>query len=369
MEIAIRTDASHAIGSGHLIRCMALANEMRNLGWNVVFVSSRRENKWIDLIKENRFECEVIETPVDLGLIETSNQYDSFSFKSKEHSENYWQQDAVETKQALEGRLIEWLIVDHYGLDSRWESALRACTNNIMVIDDLADRKHDCDILVDCVYGRTYDDYFGLVPSKCRMLLGTMYALIRPEFCEWRGRALERRSYHNSIEKVLVSLGGVDKGNLTGRVLERLQNTEFCSRLRIEVVVGHGFENVKVVKDLISSAPFEVTFDVGINDMARRIAEADLGIGAFGVSTWERFCLGLPSVNFITEANQIDVIEKVAQNPLFGVIHSWSLDKELHSFLENILNDDGFYHQIVNACSLLVDGKGLPRVISEIQRA
>ena len=368
MEIAIRTDASHAIGSGHLMRCLALAREMRKVGWKVVFISSGREKKWIDLIKENEFECEVIKTSLDLDLVEISRPNDLFNVSSNERL-GHWQHDAFETRQALKDRQIEWLIVDHYGLDSYWESTLRACTKKIMVIDDLADRKHECDILVDCVYGRTCDDYFGLVPSKCRLFLGSKYALIRPEFREWRSRSLERRSNQTAIEKVLVSLGGVDKRNLTGRVLETLQSLEIISNVRIEVIVGHGFESQQDVKDQIASMSVEVTFDVGVNDMARRMTEADIAIGAFGVSTWERFCLGLPSVNFITEENQIRVIEKIAQNPIFGVVHSECLENQLHSFLVKIMHDDEYYQHIVDACSVLVDGKGLSRIINEIQRA
>ena len=358
MEIAIRTDASHAIGSGHLMRCLALASEMRKVGWKVVFVSSGREEKWIDLIKGNNFECEVIESSLDLCH---SLHVDS------EEPEGNWQRDAVETKQVLKNRRIGWLIVDHYGLGSYWESALRACTKNIMVIDDLADRKHDCDILVDCVYGRTHDNYFGLVPSKCEMLLGTKYALIRPEFCELRNKALKIRSDHKSIQRVLVSLGGVDKGNLTEKVINVLQRINWRTNIELDIVVGHGYQHISRIKKQIDSIPFEAKLNIGVNDMATRIINAEIGVGTFGVSTWERFCLGLPSVNIVSEANQLEAVEKLEQLECAGIVHMHLLENQIRSTINEIVSDTKIYRQLTKSCSRLVDGRGLFRVVSKLQ--
>ena len=358
MEIAIRTDASHAIGSGHLMRCLALARELREVGWKVVFISSGREKKWIDLIKGNKFECEVIDSSLDLGH---SLHVDS------EEPEGYWQQDAVETKQVLKNRRIGWLIVDHYGLGSYWESALRACTKNIMVIDDLADRKHDCDILVDCIYGRTHDDYFGLVPSKCQMLLGTKYALIRPEFCELRNEALKRRSDHKSIQRVLVSLGGVDKGNLTEKVVDILQLIDWHTSIELDIVVGHGYQQISRIKKQIESIPFKAKLNIGVSDMATRIFNAEIGVGTFGVSTWERFCLGLPSVNIVSEANQLEAVAKLDQLECAGIVHMHSLEEQIRSTINEIVSDTKIYRQLTKSCSRLIDGRGLLRVVSKMQ--
>ena len=358
MEIAIRTDASHAIGSGHLMRCLALASEMRKVGWKVVFVSSGREKKWIDLIKGKNFECEVIESSLDLSH---SLHVDS------EEPEGNWQQDAVETMQVLKNRQIGWLIVDHYGLGSYWESALRACTKYIMVIDDLADRNHDCDILVDCVYGRTRDDYFGLVPSKCQMLLGTKYALIRPEFRELRNMALKRRSDHKSIQKILVSLGGVDKGNLTEKVVNILQLINWRTNIELDIVVGQGYQHISSMNKQIESIPFKTKLSIGVNDMATRIINAEFGVGTFGVSTWERFCLGLPSVNIVSETNQLEAVAKLNQLECAGIVHIHSLEKQIKSTINEIVSDIKIYRQHTKSCSRLIDGRGLFRVISEMQ--
>ena len=365
MKVAIRTDASHAIGSGHLMRCLALASEMRRSGWSVKFITSGREKKWISLVHQYGFEYVLINTLIDSSL--TFRNFDDAITKSV--SSNFsmaWRNDVIETKKALRGEIFDWIVVDHYNLDVRWESAVRPCTKRILVIDDLADREHDCEILLDCVYGRTNDDYAKLVPAGCKLLLGTSYALLRPEFSKWRNYALDRRQECDVVKKVLVSLGGVDKENLTGLVLDTLQKVEWDANVMIEVVVGHGFKHKRCIKEQIASIPLRVALDIGVDDMGRRIAEADLGIGGFGISTWERFCLGLPSVNIVTENNQINAIGMLQRELFSGLIYSDSIKTSLTTYIEKISSDKSVYRKLAECCSLLVDGSGLPRTVNEI---
>ena len=365
MKVAIRTDASSAIGSGHLMRCLALASEMRRSGWNVKFITSGREKKWIRLVNKYGFEYVLINTLIDSSL--TFRNFDDAITKSV--SNNYsmaWRNDVIETKKALRGEKFDWIVVDHYNLDVRWESAVRPCTERILVIDDLADREHDCEMLLDCVYGRTNDDYARLVPAGCKLLLGTSYALLRPEFYKWRNYALGRRQECDVVKKVLVSLGGVDKGNMTGLVLDTLQKVQWDSNVMVEVVVGQGFKHKQSIKEQIASIPLRVTLDIGVDDMERRIAEADLGIGGFGISTWERFCLGLPSVNIITENNQINAIGMLQRELFSGLIYSESIKTNLNAYVEKFSSDMSVYRKFAKCCSLLVDGGGLLRTVKAI---
>ena len=247
VNIAIRTDASNVIGSGHLMRCLAIADELRNRGAGVLFITVSEEQKWIDLIRGRGFACETIESAHADGVTLT----DSICNEANTRSQHYvvdWRKDSSQTREIIEGKEIDWLIVDHYGLDWQWESAIRDSVNRILVIDDLVDRAHDCDALSDCVYGRMVDDYKSLVPMECKLLLGTKYAPLSPELLNCREYALERRLNFQGVKKILVSLGGTDKSNLTGEVLNQLVRLELPDNIEIEVVVGLGFAHLKRLK-------------------------------------------------------------------------------------------------------------------------
>ena len=362
VNIAIRTDASSVIGSGHLMRCLAIADELKNRGVSVLFITVSEEQKWIDLIRGSGFSCETIESAHANGVFQTDSDCNETHTRSQRYGVD-WRKDSSQTREIIEGKEIDWLIVDHYGLDWQWESSIRDCVNRILVIDDLADRTHDCDALLDCVYGRTADDYKSLVPGGCELLLGAKYAPLRPDFLKWREFALERRRNFQGVKKILVSLGGTDKSNLTGEVLNQLARLEWTDNIEIEVVVGPGFAHLKRVEDQIASLPNKISLDVGANNMASRIVEVDLGIGAIGVSTWERFCLGLPAVNLITESHQLAVVKVLKKDNFSGILHSSTMASELAPFLKTLMFDQSYYREFTIQCSRVIDGKGLLRLV------
>ena len=366
VNIAIRTDASNLIGSGHLMRCLAIADELKKRGASVLFITAGEEQKWIDLMRGRGFTCETIETACADGVSLTDSDCNDTHKRARQYVVD-WRRDSSQSREIIEGRDIDWLIVDHYGLDWQWESSIRDCVNRILVIDDLADREHDCDALLDCVYGRMVDDYKSLVPKGCKLLLGAKYAPLRPEFLRWREIALERRRNIQGVKKILVSLGGTDKSNLTGEVLNQMSRLELPDNIEIDVVAGLGFAHLKRVEDQIASLPVKFSLDVGANNMASRIVEADLGIGAIGVSTWERFCLGLPAVNLITEAHQLAVVALLGEQNFSGVLHSSKMDSELAPYLKKLLFDHSYYREFAYQCSRAVDGKGLFRLVDVLK--
>ena len=214
------------------------------------------------------------------------------------------QYDADEVFQLLSDRIWDWLVVDHYALDARWESLLRKSAKRLMVIDDLADRMHDCDILLDQNYYADMDSrYTGKVPTDCRLLLGPHYALLRDEFRQWRKQVKPRTG---PVKKILVFFGGVDADNFTGLTIEALAGLGSCG-LQIDVVIGaqHPY------REQIESACSEYMFScyVQTNRMAEFMAKADLAIGAGGSATWERCCLGLPAIVFSLADNQRDIVK------------------------------------------------------------
>jgi UDP-2,4-diacetamido-2,4,6-trideoxy-beta-L-altropyranose hydrolase len=212
-----------------------------------------------------------------------------------------WHVDAEQMLPILSsGTAYDWLVVDHYELDSRWESAMRPHVGRVMAIDDLADRPHDCDVLLDQNYYKALEvRYDDLVPEHCLKLLGPAYALLRAEFLAVR-RQLRHRD--GSVSRVLVFLGGSDSENITSRVIEAIFLTG-RHEIALDVVIGSTNphrEQIAAQCDRRGNA----TLHVQAGNMATLMALADLSIGAGGATTWERCYLGLPTLTVVFAANQ-----------------------------------------------------------------
>jgi UDP-2,4-diacetamido-2,4,6-trideoxy-beta-L-altropyranose hydrolase len=302
------------------MRCLTLAEELRDAGSMVSFVTRAHPGNLNELIREKGFRCvELPEAPV----IETREQ------RAPDSRSEYasWlgisqQQDAKETIKDLRGVRPDWLIVDHYGLDEEWETLLRPHAAKIMVIDDLADRRHDCDLLLDQNFftdgQKRYDE---LVPPSCTKLLGPKYALLRREFREARKNLRERTG---EVKRVLVFFGGSDPENITGLAIEVLSDAEFL-HLQVDVVVGAQNPNREGVQKLVQDRP-GTTLHVQTSNMAELMCESDLAIGAGGSATWERLYLGLPSIVIPIAKNQIPSTKDLWD---LGVIMSLGTDGKI----------------------------------------
>jgi UDP-2,4-diacetamido-2,4,6-trideoxy-beta-L-altropyranose hydrolase len=214
-----------------------------------------------------------------------------------------WASDAEDTCRALGTEAVHWLVVDHYALDRRWEQALRPHCRRLMAIDDLADRPHDCDLLLDQNLGRTAADYSDLLPANTSTLIGPQYALLRPEFAQLRAESLARRT-NPQLKRLLITMGGVDKDNSTGRVLDALNTCTLPPDLRISVVMGPYAPWLQHVQTQATQMHCPIQVLVGVSDMARLMADSDLAIGAAGGTSWERCCLGLPTIQLVLAENQ-----------------------------------------------------------------
>jgi len=288
--VAIRADASLQIGTGHVMRCLTLARALRDAGHEVLFISRLLDGNFCDYIEGQGFSVARLPHPSDA---ESTPDWLGLS----------WETDARQTEAALGSALhsIAWLIVDHYCLDARWERTLRAKVEHILAIDDLADRPHDCDLLLDQNLGRNAMDYSGLVPRDSQIMAGPRYALLRPEFAQWRERSLSRSRW--PLSRILISMGGVDKDNATRAVLNVLENLPKTASAEIEVIMGQHNPWLEQVK-IQASQMHRATVHVNVGNMAERMANSDLAIGAAGASSWERCCLGLPTLTIILAENQ-----------------------------------------------------------------
>ena len=360
MNIVIRVDASAQIGTGHVMRCLVLAEEMKEKGANVEFICREHSGNLIEFIsKEKGFPVQPL--PIDIkngekGGFET--QYESWLGGT-------WESDAEFVSQVLQKRTqpVDWMIVDHYLLDSGWEQKLRPLVKKIMVIDDLADRSHDCDLLLDQNFHLKNNRYQSLIPKYCFQLLGPQYALLREEFRKARNNLRKRTG---AIKRILVFFGGADLTNETKKTFEAICQLN-RSDIAVDIVIGHANPHRKQLEQLIS--PFSNSkLHVQINNMAEFIAEADLGIGAGGTTIWERFCLGLPSLVMTIAENQEYVINNLHRQGYLThlgknqVVSSENICKNL----KNALNSAEKLLSFVDKGIKLIDGNGVKKVLESI---
>jgi len=356
MNVAFRVDASGQIGTGHFIRCLALADALRECGWHVRFVSRHLPdnleqmliNKSLAFSRIGHFESQEIhdEVPHAHWLGTSQNQ------------------DAEDTIEALSDRSWDWLIVDHYSLNARWESMLRKSAANIAVIDDLADRPHDCDLLLDQnLHVEMGARYAGKVPAACKLLLGPTYALLREEFGATRHRV---RAHDGEVERILIFFGGVDIGDYTSQSIDAIAGLGIAG-LHVDVVVGSGNPR----KDQIAEHCVRLGFTCHVNTdrMAELIAAADLAIGAGGTATWERCCLGLPTLAICIAENQKDQIKAAACE---GLLYAPEPDEQYSRFIQRhtaVLVENRFLRQAMSRAGIrAVDGCGVSRVLRSLTR-
>ncbi len=278
-KILFRADASLEIGTGHVMRCLTLAKALK--GAECRFVCREHEGNLIDYIRDQGFE--VLALPMGRGDWLGAS----------------WQEDAAQTAAAGP---CDWLVVDHYGLDASWESAMRAQATRIMAVDDLANRPHDCDLLLDQNLGRKPADYAGRVPAGCPLLLGPSFALLRPEFAAWREKSLARRG--GALKTLLITMGGVDQHNVTGDILAALKGSALPDGAEIKVIMGPHAPWLAEVRAAAAAMPWPCEVLVGVSNMAELMAGSDLAIGAAGSTSWERCCLGLPTLALVLADNQ-----------------------------------------------------------------
>ena len=297
--VAIRVDSSEQIGSGHLMRCLTLAERLRKDGADVHFISRDLAGSLHRLVEEHGFPLHLL----------------------PQHEENpnltgyaAWLTvpqvvDAEETGEILSRmQPVSRLIVDSYALDAVWEQRMRPLVREIFVIDDLANRPHDCDVLFDQNYYREMRHrYDGLVPPACKLLLGPSHALLREEFYAAREKIGVRDGV---LRRILVFYGGSDVTRETEKAIRALVQLQLPS-VAVDVVVGGSNPRRASIEELCAAYDF-LHYHCQVSNMAELMAHADLCLGAGGTTTWERCFLGLPAIVTAVAENQIRVCEDCA---------------------------------------------------------
>tara|TARA_R110002111_G_scaffold145581_1_gene212060 strand:- start:13187 stop:14290 length:1104 start_codon:yes stop_codon:yes gene_type:complete len=363
MRITFRADASVQIGTGHVMRCLTLAEALRNHGHQCAFICRDHPGHLAELIAQKGFEVHLLR---ESGLSEL-NAEDDTTLAHAEWLGASWQQDAEQTLNVLSGASTDWLVIDHYALDARWESQVAAIANKVMVIDDIADRQHECDLLLDQNLGRMFEDYNGLVPEACTRLIGPRYALLRSEFGKIRERSLEHRQ-NPRLRRILITLGGVDQDNVTGQVLDALALSQLPPETELDIVMGAAAPGLEAVRQQSETLPFKATVSVNVSDMAERMCLADLCIGAAGSTSWERCCLGLPSVIVVLAENQRGIGQALEQSGAAYLVGREGLLESLGRLLNELVSTGGALVSLSSHAKTICDGQGSSRLVVELSR-
>lgn len=354
LKVLFRTDATSAIGTGHFMRCLTLAEELKQRGAQVCFISRALPLYLCGMLAAKGIE-----------FISLENEIKRMPIDELTHA--HWlgisqMQDAQATIRALSGQSWDWLVIDHYALDARWESALRGTARKIMVIDDIADRQHDCDVLLDQnLYADMQTRYAGKVPVHCQLLLGPRYALLRDEFRKLRERVRPRTG---AVNRILVFFGGVDADNYTGYAITALSGIDIRG-LHVDVVIGAQHPCLEEIKAACAQHGF--ICHVQTDKMAELMAAADLAIGAGGSATWERCCLGLPTLGFCTADNQQKQLADAARE---GLLYAPEIKADLNRIIQihtcALIENANLRELLSRNCMQVVNGLGVLRVIANL---
>src|SRR5579883_3311653 len=381
MRVGIRVDASRAMSLGHLTRCLTLADALRERGAEIVFLSAPSTAAWRASVEGRGYEIRILAPgsasplhhashgpppPLSGGGEAPSSPAERGRGTARSAVEGAtahgdwlpwdWRTDAAATIAAIDAPL-DWLIVDHYALEENWERALRAAAARIMAIDDLADRPHDCDLLLDQnAQDEAKDRYAGLVPPAARRLIGPRYALLRPQFAAARGRARD-----GSVKRILVFMSTTDPKGATLLALEALSAPRLAA-IPVDVVIGSSSPHLEAIKAR-AAARGAATVHVDAVDMAALCATADLAVGTGGVAALERCCMGLPTVAMSIAANQKQGLSALAAASAIYHLGDYE-DCSSESIAEAITildRDPSKIQSMSSNATVLVDGRGAQR--------
>ncbi|MES2528819.1 MAG: UDP-2,4-diacetamido-2,4,6-trideoxy-beta-L-altropyranose hydrolase [Bdellovibrionota bacterium] len=348
MKILIRADGAPEIGVGHLTRCLTLAVALKSNGHEIKFLMTDHSGNFSSIVTKDGFE---------VVFVSRGEGYQKpVTGKESTWLGNELSYELIEANKVIEKYNPDLAIVDHYGLDAAWEKEIRKSVKSIFVIDDLANRAHDCDYLLDQTFGRTNLDYIKLVPAGCKFFLGSDYALLRPEF----SRSVPFRT---SLKKIFVSFGGSDPRGITLKIIQGIE-LEQKTKMHITVILREDSLGYEEVKNITQNSIHHYEHLSSTNKMADLMASADLAFGAGGTSAWERCAVSLPAIGVQLADNQKLVLENLSRKgALINIGDFQTVTPDVvYSTLRIILENESFLNAMSKASHEVCDGQGVDRV-------
>jgi len=357
MIVAFRVDSSSLIGGGHLHRCINLAKILRRFKIECIFICRKHSGNLNDLVIQNKFR--LIELPRAIKLDLSLKSYQKWLAVS-------WKKDLEQTQKGLRKIKVNLMIVDHYAIDHRWERTISSIIPKLAIIDDLCNRKHYCEILIDYSPGRVSSEYKNLLEKATKSYLGCKYNLISENFL--KEKSIIKNRQKNGIKNILLTMGSFDRKKKALKSLLAIQKSNLeKDSIKVTVVMGKYKKDANEIKKIINQLTFKVNLIFYINNMHKIMKNTDLAISACGTTIWELFCMGVPTIAVVIAKNQINNSRYIERKK-----YALVLDKDLNfeanliSYINKIDHNKNLLNNFSFKGSNLIDGKGAQRVASII---
>lgn len=363
MKVGIRADASIEQGTGHLMRCLVIADALRERGHQCLFVTQPFLPKFIKQINDRKHEVIILQNDVsDMDESTLCDDYVKWLGRSVAR-------DAFETSEVFKREKPDIIIADHYAIEATWTKIVTDSKIKTVIIDDLANREHFCDILIDQNFGRVPEQYAALVSQKTKTFAGAKYIFIKDDFKKDR-EAVQLNRLNRMPKCLNVCMGGMDKDNATYQVLETVTKLDYYQNWTIDVVLRSSSPNAKMLRDYVKNQKRDIHLHLDAENMASLFSKADLAIGAGGVTLWERCCMGLPTVLLTIADNQVPAalaMRGAGALIYAGDIRHQNWEYQLSKKLKNLARNTDKIHEMSRKAFDICDGNGLDRVCDIIE--
>lgn len=356
MNVLIRVDGSELIGSGHVMRCLTLANQLTCAGVKCTFAMRDSSEFLVDKVEKLGFT--VINFNTDITRERHGSEIRPWLKVSQV-------EDCDALASSLNGLVYDWVIVDQYALDECWEQRARKFSKHTMVIDDLVNRRHDADYLLDQTLGRRAEQYKALVSDKCILSLGSTYALLRPEFEFHRISSLARRE-SGALSTVGISLGGAQNCDLIISFLTAIASHCSTKEFNLNIIVSEASLNLKREVSIMRDVGWTISLEIDPPDVAAILSESDVVIGAGGTSTWERCALGVPSLLFVIAENQKEIASLMVESKAAMLLSSETPFESAVHFLKELKSKPEKLRAMSLAAANICAGTGAEVVAKKI---
>lgn len=335
-HLVIRADASATMGTGHLMRCLAVAQEWRARGGTVTLVTVCAMDALLD-----RFAVEGVE------IIRLGKTYPDDA-------------DWAIMRRVLHEYADAWVILDGYHFDARYQQDVLSTRHRLAVVDDNAHLpEYFANVILNQnIHASELADRYGPSPV---LLLGPRYALLRREFS---GHDPAARDHPGVASRVLVSFGGSDPGNVTQKVLAALADVKVPG-LEVVVLLGAANARAEAVRAAVHRARFSVHVERDSRNVAEWMAWAHIAVAAAGSTTWELAYMGVPSILITVAENQ----RYLARRASAAGIAQWAGEgheltpEDLAQAIRTLCEDQTRRIEMSRRSRDLIDGRGAARFL------
>ena len=363
LKILFRADASVQQGTGHIMRCLVIADELRKRGHECIFLTQPFLPDFLAQIEDRQHRLVFLkQNKMDLEYDSKDNEYLAWLGRPII-------QDAMETLDVIKYERPNVIIADHYAINAIWTSIVSCQEVKTVVIDDLADREHYCDLLIDQNFGRTPEQYRELVSEKTKILAGAEYIFIKDDFRKTR-KAAQKARLNRCPKRLNICMGGIDKDNATYKVLETIGKLNYFKNWDIDIVLRSAAPYANILREYVANQKLRMQLHFDADNVAELFSSADLAIGAGGVTLWERCCMGLPTVLLTIADNQIPAA--LAMTKTGAVIYAGDIRKQhwenkFDAKLQTLTQDSGVIHTMSTKAFDICDGTGIEKVCNMIE--